>query len=270
LLAHTKTLTNYDDNANHYDQFRRPSPILLNHLENHFTEAGGSILSIGCGTGRMERALSDCCQVVGLDQSKGMLKQAAKRIPFTIQGDMTVMPFANDVFSGAYFMQSLHHVGANLDIHPKEREKSRKSALSEAIRVVRKGRIIVIQRDPTQNQVVWFWKYFPKAIETKLQIQPTIKTVMTWLTEFGLSNVRAKTIMDPMAKGFFDPESPLDPKFRHSFSEFSYLSAEEVHQGIKELKRSIADESVKLDIEQCQKRFNAIGGTVYLIHADVQ
>jgi len=263
----TQTLTDYDRNASSYDQFRRPSPIILSSLEAHFSGVSAApVLSIGCGTGRMEMALSEHISVLGLDRSHGMLNQAQGRIEHLAQGDMTRMPFEDSSFSGAYFMQSLHHVGANLSIRSEERDKARRKAISEATRVVSHGSIILIQRDPSQNQTVWFWKYFPKALETKLQIQPKITTLVEWFVGAGLSDVQAAPINDPMAKRFFEPDSPLDPIFRRSFSEFSYLSDEDVDQGVEKLKESIQNGFVIQEIENCKQQFKKIGGTVFLIH----
>ena len=96
-------------------------------------------------------------------------------------------------------MQSLHHVGGNLSISPEDRDNARKKAISEATWVVSQGSIVIIQRDPSQNQTVWFWKYFPKALETKLQIQPKINTLVQWFKDAGLSEVQATPINDPIA-----------------------------------------------------------------------
>jgi hypothetical protein len=162
-------------------------------------------------------------------------------------------------------MQSLHHVGANLNITPQTREKARRQALSEAVRVIERGPIIIIQRDPSQNQAVWFWKYFPEALETKLKIQPNVSEILNWLSELGLSKVQAYPVHDPMAKGFFNPESPLDSNFRKSFSDFSYLTPDQIRTGIESLSQSIIDGSVHKEITECKEKFKKIGGTVFFI-----
>ena len=264
-MTKTTTLTDYDRNASHYDQFRRPSPIIQEHLCRHFSGSQGPILSIGCGTGRMEKALSNYFNILGLDRSIGMLTQARKRLALLSQGDMNALPFRNATFSGLYFMQSLHHVGANLDITPEMRNQARKYVLMEAYRVLHRGSIVIIQRDPIQNKAVWFWKYFPQALGTKLKIQPEVSFLTQWLQELGLSKVTAIPIDDPMANRFFDPSSPLDPGFRRSFSEFSYLSDEDVLQGENKLRQAIRNGTVANEIDRCKDEFKTIGGTVFLI-----
>jgi ubiquinone/menaquinone biosynthesis C-methylase UbiE len=215
----------------------------------------------------MEKELADHFKVTGLDHSAGMLSQAKNRIIRLVQGNMVALPFKDESFDGLYFMQSLHHVGANLDITLEARTQARKLALKEAIRVLREGTLVIIQRDPAQNQAVWFWKYFPQALETKLKIQPKVSLLVAWLKELGLSDVEAFPVNDPMANRFFDPTAPLNSDFRRSFSDFSYLSDEDVRQGVAKLKQAISDGTVIRIINECKKEFTRIGGTVFTIFA---
>jgi hypothetical protein len=197
-----------------------------------------------------------------------MLTQAGNRIEYLIQGDMVALPFKNEAFLGLYFMQSFHHVGANLEISPETRDNIRKQVLKEAIRILHYGSLVIIQRDPIQNQAVWFWKYFPQALDTKMKIQPKVADLVHWLQDLGLSNVNAIPIDDPMALNFYEPTSPLDPKFRRSFSEFSYITEGETIRGIARLRNAIKDGSVHDMIAQCKGDFRKIGGTVFIISGE--
>jgi hypothetical protein len=125
--------------------------------------------------------------------------------------------------------------------------------------------VVIIQRDPYQNQAVWFWKYFPTALQTKLQIQPKVSDITTMLQNAGFKDVEAIPIDDPMAKRFYDPTAPLDPQFRDSFSEFSYLTPEDIGEGVMKLNAAIQDGSVEIEINNCKERFRELGGTVFLI-----
>jgi ubiquinone/menaquinone biosynthesis C-methylase UbiE len=261
------TLTDYDTNASRYDQIRRPNSIIIEEMRNKFQGSSRPVLSLGCGTGRLEFELSDHFQVIGIDRSSGMLSQAKRRLKKLVQGDMAALPFPDAAFSGVYFMQSLHHIGANMKISDKERTNARLQVLTEALRTMRSGPIVIVQRDPSQNQAVWFWKYFPQALEIKLRIQPDVSMVAKWLADLKLKDIRAIPIHDQMGRGFFDPESPLDPIFRQSFSDFSYLTQREIEQGLIKLNQAINDGSVHQVIEACKKRFQQIGGTVFLISA---
>ena len=264
-MVQTRTLTDYDSNAQSFDQFRQPSSIILEKLTKKFFGIDNPILSIGCGTGQYESNLSQTYSVFGFDRSNGMLDLAKERVQNVIQGDMVNLPFGCSKFDGVYFMQSLHHVGANINISMEKREDFRKKALAEAVRVLDRGQVIVVQRDPSQNQAVWFWKFFPKALEVKLTIQTGIRVIMEWLKSLDLENVNAEAIHDPMIRSFCEPDAPLDPGFRRSFSEFSYLSKGEIQIGLRRLKLAINDGSVINDIERCKLRFDEIGGTVFMI-----
>ena len=188
-MRQTKTLTNYDANAWDFDRFRQPNPYIAQQLIDAFSTNEGPILSIGCGTGQYEEILSRKFAIVGMDRSTGMIGKAKERISNVILGDMTFLPFAKNSFSGAYFMQSLHHVGANLSIGMEQRNESRKKVLKETLSAIERGPLFIVQRDPSQNLAVWFWKFFPRALEIKMMIQPKIEMLAEWLENLGLENV---------------------------------------------------------------------------------
>jgi SAM-dependent methyltransferase len=265
IMTHWKTATDYDHQASDYDVMRRPGCAVVAFLTEVFTSAArrGKILSIGCGTGQYERAVFHGRGVIGLDLSPAMLEIAASRIAEVKQGDMVALPFPDASFAGAYFVQSLHHVGANTKIPRQDRVALRAKAIAEAARVVNVGPIAVIQRDPEQNAAVWFWHYFPAALEVKLEIQPTIAQVRQWMESIGIVNVKATPLDDPMIKGFYEPTAPFDPAFRRAFSEFSYVDGDAIAAGLQRLQNAIEADRVGARIESSRRRFAEIGGTVF-------
>lgn len=263
----TKTITDYNRNATYYESFRKPSLKLVKILRELFNETlkQHEVLSIGCGTGQYEYEAFKGKPIVGLDLSEGMIKIAKTKISEVVKGNMQDMPFNNRRFHGVYFMQSFHHLGANFNISSKERTFARQMAINEAHRVLHSGNIAIIQRDPIQNQAVWFWKYFPEALQKKLIIQPTILEVIEYLQNAGFSNIEKIPIHDKMIKGFWEPTAPLDNGFRKSFSEFSYLDDVQVTRGIKLLSKDIESGQVKKEIELSKEKFQKIGGTVFIV-----
>lgn len=268
-MSNADTVTPYDSWAHSYDSFRRPSPVVVDALRQVLEPASrrGRILSAGCGTGQYEEALG-IPNVVGLDKSPGMLRIARTRIPRCVLADMRELPFGDGSCAGVCFIQSLHHVGNNFRIGESERIAERRRALQEAFRVMVAGPVAIVQRDPSQNEAVWFWRYFPKALERKLVIQPRIDTVMQWLEDAGFACPEALPLDDPMIKGFYDPRAPLDPGFRKSFSEFSYLSDQDIQDGIRQLQRAVESGSASAAIQESKHRFAEIGGTVFLVTAE--
>jgi ubiquinone/menaquinone biosynthesis C-methylase UbiE len=97
------------------------------------------LLDIGCGAGVLARSLSDRgAEVSGVDPNAEALALAREAVPtgaFHVAGAET-LPFADDSFDGAIFLNSLHHVP----------ESDMQRALREAARVVGPaGPIVVVE-----------------------------------------------------------------------------------------------------------------------------
>ncbi len=91
--------------------------------------AGKRLLDIGCGAGVLARLLSDRgAQVGGVDPNAEALALAREAVPAGTfhTGGAEILPFADDSFDGAIFLNSLHHVP----------ESDLRQALEEAARVV--------------------------------------------------------------------------------------------------------------------------------------
>lgn len=267
-----RTSTPYDQIALRYEATRQPGEATVRELRSILATVpvGGLVLSAGCGTGQYEAALGPDWEIVGLDQSSSMLRIAESRVARAVLGDMMHMPFSNNKFDAVYFVQSLHHVGGNVGIASAERQRARRQAVLEAARVLRAGPIAIVQSDPAQNRCVWFWQYFPEALERKLVVQPTIEDIKEWLHDSGFGDVKAVPVDDPIIKGFYDIKAPLDPAFRDAFSEFSYLTKQEVLDGLSRLRRAIHDGSVLAAVADAKRRFRKLGGTVTIVSARLE
>jgi ubiquinone/menaquinone biosynthesis C-methylase UbiE len=70
------------------------------------------LLSIGCGSGEIERDLStEGRQIVGLDNSREMLRSAAKRgLTNLVLADARCLPFAEASFDLVLFLESIGYV----------------------------------------------------------------------------------------------------------------------------------------------------------------
>jgi len=99
--------------------------------------AGKRLLDVGCGAGVLARSLSDRgAHVSGVDPKAQALALAREAVPTGTfhQAGAEALPFADDSFDGAIFLNSLHHVP----------RPAMHRALREAARVVGPTRPIVV------------------------------------------------------------------------------------------------------------------------------
>lgn len=105
----------YDSEGESYDQRRpddSPDVAILDRVVASLTEPG-RILDAGCGGGRpVLRRLDAVTNAVGLDLSRGQLRAARATVPGAAlaQGDLTVLPFADETFDAVIAFWSLIHV----------------------------------------------------------------------------------------------------------------------------------------------------------------
>ena len=259
-----RTAADYDRHAASYSSLRRTDPALVDRLEGLF-RGSTALLSLGAGQGGYESELAAGRSVVGLDLSLGMLAAEMGRPMRRVNADMVELPFRPSSFDGVMALQSLHHVGGNLLVSAQVRAGARTAALREAYRVLGSGRLVIVVTDPHQARHVWFWRYFPEALERKLVLQPSVDDIEGWLRRIGFDVVRSVPFHDPMIEGFHDQDAPLSPAFRDSFSEFDYLSRRETEAGIKRLSAAIADGSVATAIQESRDAFEELGGNVTVV-----
>jgi len=95
-----------------YFTFSVRSPALRHWLAAQLPARSAAVLSIGCGTGEVERHLSASRhRVVGLDVSYQMLRSAARRgLERLVQGDARSLPFAAASFDVVLFPESIGHL----------------------------------------------------------------------------------------------------------------------------------------------------------------
>ena len=94
----------------------------------------GRLLNLGCGAGSDFLPFGESFHLVGLDNSRGMLRQALRHVArhgtdaALVQGDLTSLPFADASFDYAVGVACYHHV---------EGEEARTRALMELLRILR-------------------------------------------------------------------------------------------------------------------------------------
>ena len=109
-------------------------------IARYFTDTDGSVLDIGCGTGRATRVLDSMgFDVVGLDLSEALLSETSSRfgdINFCM-GDVCSLPFGAESFDYALFTwMGIDHIAP---------ESQRIEALREVERVLKPNGIFVFR-----------------------------------------------------------------------------------------------------------------------------
>ncbi len=117
-------------------------PALRHWLMSQLPKKSKRILSIGCGTGELEKSLRDLrYKVIGLDFSFEMLRSAARYgREGLVQADAHQLPFASNCFDAVILPESLGHLNAGI-------------AFQEAKRVLKKQGRILITTYPKHREV---------------------------------------------------------------------------------------------------------------------
>jgi ubiquinone/menaquinone biosynthesis C-methylase UbiE len=126
------TIQWYDQNTAQYAQ--KSSTVLNKESIDRFLALlphNPSILDAGCGAGRdSQEFFKKGARITGIDISEGLLKEARKVNPSIefIYGDLTAIPFKNEIFDGVWSEASLVHLEKLEDVQ---------KALNECYRVLK-------------------------------------------------------------------------------------------------------------------------------------
>jgi SAM-dependent methyltransferase len=153
--------TDYDAVAPSYDtqphRTRTVDPEFFGFTEQRASSDPLSLLDIACGTGNQliaNRTVGPDATLVGVDQSIGMLRQAARKAPDItwVQADAATLPFPDRSFDFASCQFAFHHF----------QDKAR--MLREAFRVLRVGGRFVLRNSCPQESSDWLhYEYFLEA-----------------------------------------------------------------------------------------------------------
>lgn len=135
ILAESKA--SYDNMAPEFAMTRARFWEELTFLAEH-AMPGMTVLDIGCGNGRFFPVLRDRhIAYVGLDNSKGLLKEAREQFPGVtfVEGDATALPFPDRSFDIAFSFATIHHIPSKALRH---------AFVREAARVLKPGSVFIV------------------------------------------------------------------------------------------------------------------------------
>lgn len=157
-------------------------PLIRRHTEvirSTVPLAGGTVLEVGCGAGRLLAWLARAAaQVVGLDPEAGQLARARREAPglLLVRGVGEALPFAPGRFTLVLLFNSLHHVPA----------AAQRTALAEAARVlVPEGYLLVIEPLAAGS-----WFALLQALEDETAIRAHAHRELQAATTLGLQMIR--------------------------------------------------------------------------------
>jgi|GEM_PF-398188 SAM-dependent methyltransferase/molybdopterin converting factor small subunit len=141
---------NFDESSTTYTMFEEKYGFFTSLAKDMVEFANfkkGFCLDVGCGTGILRNVLPDS-EIVGLDISIGMLKEARDKLDHVLAGDAEHLPFKDDSFDAVLFNASIFLI-PNADL-----------ALKESLRVVRDGGVVA------GSYLVGFYHNGRNALET--------------------------------------------------------------------------------------------------------
>jgi len=105
--------------------------------------AAGRVLDLGGGTGQVAQALQGFAdQIVVLDESVGMLRQARLKGLPAVRGEAERLPFANGAFARILMVDTFHHL------------RDQRKAATELLRVLApRGRLVIEEGNVEQTAV---------------------------------------------------------------------------------------------------------------------
>ncbi|MGH2531410.1 MAG: class I SAM-dependent methyltransferase [Thermomicrobiales bacterium] len=154
-----RAATDFDAVAPVYDE-SLPAHVVAHYLTKRLTfikqhVPPGPALDVGCGTGLLAERLADAgYAIVGLDPSRGMLRQLHQRRPDLpgVAASGTALPFADETFALTYCIAVLHHVAEPAAV---------RRTLTEMARVTRPGGQILVWDHNPRNP---YWPLLMKRV----------------------------------------------------------------------------------------------------------
>lgn len=223
----------YDGVANSYDERYKGGAYkpegIASKLLNLIHDAGAErVLEVGCGTGHWLRILQGQVQVVGRDQSLGMLRKAVEpEEEFSlIQADAGLLPFRSKSFNVVYCVNALHHF------------KYPSTFIAVAYELLKEnGVLAVIGMNPHSLQDRWFiYDYFPGTREADLKRYPSPETIADWMITAGFGKIRWQVAEHILNDKHGEDVLPLTKEFT---SQLILLSSDEYAKGMARIEEDL-------------------------------
>jgi len=248
---------NYDELSQIYDLSRNANSSTTKDLVKLTKITSSSlILDMGCGTGNYTASLKNYTRwIIGLDISHGMITKARNKFTHLdlINGDVIYLPFKQEIFSGLYIIQVLHHI------------KDKLKLFEEGKRVLKpNGYLSIHTCSHEQLKSVWYYHYFKEGLKKDLNRIPDIMEIKSLLIKTGYTNIKVYSCHEDPVILNQSPENYLDKKYRAGDSTFALLTEKETILGCDRLKKDIKSGVISEIIGDYNKRARINGGSTII------
>lgn len=239
----------YDRIGLGYARSRPADPRITTALRDALGLAPPStILDVGAGTGKYARALAEYGFTVFAIEPSSVMRAQCESHPavHSIAAAAEDIPLEAGVAQGAFIVLALHHF------------RDRRRALSEILRIIGPGPLVIFSFEPRALVRFWLSDYFPRLgreVPSSFSELEDIADEVMRCTGRRIQTIPfalPRDLEDKFAAaGWARPEMYLDPNVRSGISSFSLMPVEEVEQGVQRL-------SGDLDSGAWDRRFGAL------------
>ncbi|MCX4364293.1 MAG: class I SAM-dependent methyltransferase [Bacilli bacterium] len=223
----------YEKIGENYNKLRLDAHNDMENVVNiikAYVDKKATILDIGCGTGKYGELLEkENYKVIGIDKSEIQIIQAKSLIEAYV-GDATFLPFPDASFDACTMIIMLQQLN----------DEERLKAFKEAYRVLKPHGILIIKTCSHEDlQVRFTAQFFPKTLEIDKKRYPDIPVLKDELAIFSQIETINSQITVKKEK-----ERYIARFQERGASNLSFLSDEELEDGINNFKECFKDEDV--------------------------
>ncbi len=219
----------YDQVSKVYDKVRVGDPEMIQQILDGVSLSSDSIvLDVGCGTGNntLLLAATTCSQVIGLDLSLGMLREASAKsllLPL-VQSPADILPFCDESFEFVFMTEVIHHLP---DVN---------MALCEIFRVLRtSGSFCLVTQSHRQIEGRMTSRFFPATIEIDQARYPDINVLEKSMYAVGFHQVDSREhVFRPMRLG----NDYLVTVSKRGYSMLHKISDDDYNRGLNALRQA--------------------------------
>ncbi|MFW9908978.1 MAG: class I SAM-dependent methyltransferase [Candidatus Thorarchaeota archaeon] len=219
----------YDQVSKIYDKVRVGDPEMIRQILDGVSLSSDSIvLDIGCGTGNntLLLAATTSSQVIGLDLSIGMLREASPKsllLPL-VQSPANILPFCDESFEFVFMTEVAHHLP---DVN---------TTLSEIFRILRTcGSFCLVTQSHRQIEGRMTSRFFPATIEVDQARYPDIDVLEESMRAAGFHQVDSREhIFRPVRLG----TDYLITVSKRGYSMLHKISDDDYNRGLNALRKA--------------------------------